>query len=288
MYRIGIDVGGTFTDVVLVDEHTGAGVVAKILNEPGRKAETVVRGIQKVLNDAKVSPDQVSLIGHGTTIATNAVLERKGARSALITNKGFRDVLEIGRFSRPPELIYRVQEDKPPPLVPRYLRMELDCRIDSEGHELRAVDQGELDVIAERLKGEKVEAVAVSLLFSFLNPAHEQTVGEHLRKVLPGVYILLSSDIQPEFREFPRTSTTVFAAAVAPIIGVYLDRLQAGLAEAGIGSPLYIFQSNGGVAQPELVMRRPSTSRTIFTSVQKIVSGRSPVRRIETSAGQIA
>ena len=102
MYRIGIDVGGTFTDVVLVDEDTGAGVVAKVLNEPGRKAETVVRGVQQVLADANISPKQVSLIGHGTTIATNAVLERKGARSALVTNKGFRDVLEIGRFSRPP------------------------------------------------------------------------------------------------------------------------------------------------------------------------------------------
>lgn len=259
MYRIGIDVGGTFTDVVLVDEDTGSGVVAKVLNEPGRKAETVVRGIQKVLADAKVSPDQVSLIGHGTTIATNAVLERKGSKCALITNKGFRDVLEIGRFSRPPELIYRVQEDKPPPLVPRYLRLELDCRLDSEGRELRGVNVAEIDALAEKLKAEKVEAVAVSLLFSFLNPAHEQVVGERLRKALPGVYILLSSDVQPEFREFPRTSTTVFAAAVAPIIGAYLDRLQGGLKDASIGSPLYIFQSNGGVAQPAIVRQRPST-----------------------------
>ena len=259
MYRIGIDVGGTFTDVVLVDEETGAGVVAKVLNEPGRKAETVVRAIQQVLADAKVSAQQVSLIGHGTTIATNAVLERKGARCALVTNKGFRDVLEIGRFSRPPELIYRVQEDKPPPLVPRYLRMELDCRIDSDGREMRPVKPEELDALAERIKKEKVEAVAVSFLFSFLNPAHEQVVGERLRSALPGVYVLLSSEIQPEFREFPRTSTTVFATAVAPIIGAYLDRLQSGLAQAGIDSPLYIFQSNGGVAKPQLVMRRPST-----------------------------
>jgi N-methylhydantoinase A len=259
MYRIGIDVGGTFTDVVLVDEDTGAGTVAKVLNEPGRKDIAVVRGIQKVLRDSRVSPDRVSLIGHGTTIATNAVLERKGARCALVTNKGFRDVLEIGRFSRPPELIYRVQEDKPPPLVPRYLRMEIDCRIDSEGRELRAVTPAEVDAVAQRLKAEKVEAVAVSFLFSFLNPAHERMIGERLRQALPGVYVLLSSDIQPEFREFPRTSTTVFAAAVAPIIGIYLERLQAGLAEAGIDSPLYIFQSNGGVAQPDIVMRRPST-----------------------------
>lgn len=259
MYRIGIDVGGTFTDVVLVDEATGAGVVAKVLNEPGKKPETVVRGIQKVMADAGVKPSQVSMIGHGTTIATNAVLERKGAKCALVTNKGFRDVLEIGRFSRPAELIYRVQVDKPAPLVPRYLRMEVDCRLDAKGQELRPLDLAEIDAIAERIKAEKVEAVAVSFLFSFLNPAHEQAVGRRLRDLLPGVYILLSSDIQPEFREFPRTSTTVFAASVAPIIGAYLDRLQDGLNKAGIDSPLYIFQSNGGVAQPELVLRRPST-----------------------------
>ena len=259
MYRIGIDVGGTFTDVVLVDDDTGNGTVAKVLNEPGKKPETVVKGIQKVMADAGVTPSQVSMIGHGTTIATNAVLERKGALCALVTNKGFRDVLEIGRFSRPAELIYRVQDDKPAPLVPRYLRMEVDCRIDAEGKVLRPVSMAEVDAIAARLKDEKVEAVAVSFLFSFLNPEHEKQVGERLRTLLPGVYVLLSSDIQPEFREFPRTSTTVFAASVAPIIGAYLERLQSGLSAAGIDSPLYIFQSNGGVAKPELVMRRPST-----------------------------
>ncbi len=259
MYRIGIDVGGTFTDVVLVDEETGSTGVAKVLNEPGRKAETVVRGVLKVLQDAGASPEHVSFIGHGTTIATNAVLERKGARVALVTNKGFRDVLEIGRFSRPPELIYRVQDDKPPPLVPRHLRFEIDCRLDSGARELRSVQKAELDRIVEALQEAKVEAVAVSLLFSFLDPAQEQTIGERLRAALPDVPILLSSEIQPEFREFPRTSTTVFAAAVAPIIGAYLDRLQSGLVEAKVESPLYIFQSNGGVAQPQIVRRRPST-----------------------------
>jgi N-methylhydantoinase A len=259
MYRIGIDVGGTFTDVVLVNEETGATGVAKVLNEPGRKGETVVRGVLKILHDAGASAQQVSFIGHGTTIATNAVLERKGARVALVTNKGFRDVLEIGRFSRPPELIYRVQDDKPPPLVPRHLRFEIDCRLDSSGRELRSVQKAELDRLVFALGEANVEAVAVSLLFSFLDPAHEQKIGERLREAMPDVPVLLSSDIQPEFREFPRTSTTVFAAAVAPIIGEYLDRLQTGLVEASLVSPLYIFQSNGGVAQPQIVRRRPST-----------------------------
>jgi N-methylhydantoinase A len=259
MYRIGIDVGGTFTDVVLVDENTGATGVAKVLNEPGRRAETVVRGVVKVLQDAGASPDEVSFIGHGTTIATNAVLERKGARVALVTNKGFRDVLEIGRFSRPPELIYRVQEDKPPPLVPRHLRFEIDCRLDSAGRELRAVQMPDLNALVGKLQDAKVEAVAVSLLFSFLDAKQEQLIGERLRAALPGVHVLLSSEVQPEFREFPRTSTTVFAAAVAPIIATYLDRLQLCLNEAAIKSPLYMFQSNGGVAQPQIVRRRPST-----------------------------
>jgi N-methylhydantoinase A len=259
MYRIGIDVGGTFTDVVLVDEDTGANQVAKVLNEPGRKAETVVRGILDVLKSARVSVDQVRLIAHGTTIATNAVLERKGARVALITNSGFRDVLEIGRFSRPPDLIYRVQADRPPPLVPRHLRLELDCRLDSEGHELRPVSLEDVDKLIARLKQEKVEAVAVCLLFSFLNPRQEQLVGHRLSAELPGVHVLLSSAIQPEFREFPRASTTVFAAAVSPIIGNYLDGLQSQLAKNAIKSPLYVFQSNGGVAEPQIVRRRPST-----------------------------
>lgn len=259
MYRIGVDVGGTFTDVVLVDEETGTTGVAKVLNEPGRRAETVVRGILRVLEDTGIPSDRVSFIGHGTTIATNAVLERKCARVALITNKGFRDVLEIGRFSRPPELIYRVQDDKPPPLVPRHLRFEVDCRLDSAGRELRGVSPGEVGSLVDRLREEKVEAVAVCLLFSFLDAGQERTVGKQLRAGLPGVHVVLSSDVQPEFREFPRTSTTVFAAAVAPIIASYLDRLRAALSAAAIDIPLYIFQSNGGVAKPDIVRRRPST-----------------------------
>lgn len=259
MYRLGIDVGGTFTDVVLVNARDGTRSVAKMLNEPGRRAETVVAGIAQVLRQAGASPDDLDSISHGTTIATNAVLERKGARTALVGNKGFRDILEIGRFSRPPAMIYRIQDDKPPPLVPRHLRFELDCRLDHTGAELRPVSVAEVDAVAGRLRDEGVEAVAVALLFSFLDPAQERAVGERLRALLPGVPVLLSSDVQPEIREFPRTSTTVFAASVAPIIGAYLDRLRDRLAEAGIRCPLYIFQSNGGMAEPRLVLERPST-----------------------------
>jgi N-methylhydantoinase A len=137
MVRIGIDVGGTFTDVVLVNEATGAVHVAKVLNEPGRRHATVERGISLVMEQAGIGAGDVSFIGHGTTITTNAVIERKGARIALITNRGFRDVIEIGRFSRPADLIYRVQVDKPSPLVPRHLRFEADCRINAQGQVLK-------------------------------------------------------------------------------------------------------------------------------------------------------
>ncbi|MGQ0651076.1 MAG: hydantoinase/oxoprolinase family protein [Betaproteobacteria bacterium] len=260
MYRIGIDVGGTFTDVILVREATGDVHVAKVLNEPGRRAATVVRGIRRVMDLAGVQSKDVQFIGHGTTIATNAVIERKGAKTALIANKGFRDSLEIGRFARSAELIYAVQRDKPSPLVPRHLRFGADCRIDASGAVVRELADAEVERVVEEVRASGAEAVAISLLFSFLEPRHEQRLRDRLREALPQVDTLASSDVQPEFREYPRTSTTVFAAYVAPVMRQYLETLMAGMREAGIASPLFIFQSNGGVARPELVIRNPVTT----------------------------
>jgi N-methylhydantoinase A len=260
MYRIGIDVGGTFTDVILVHEETGDVHVAKVLNEPGRRAQTVVRGIQRVMQLAGVQPKDVQFIGHGTTIATNAVIERKGAKTALIANKGFRDSLEIGRFARSADLIYAVQRDKPPPLVPRHLRFGADCRVDANGVVLRELDDAELQRVVDEVKASGAEAVAICLLFSFLEPRHERRLRDRMREALPHVDTLASSDVQPEFREYPRSSTTVFAAYVSPVIRKYLETLLAGMRDGGISSPLFIFQSNGGVARPELVMRNPVTT----------------------------
>lgn len=260
MYRIGIDVGGTFTDVILVQEATGEVHVAKVLNEPGRRAATVVKGIQRVMALGGVKPSDVQFIGHGTTIATNAVIERKGARTALVANKGFRDVLEIGRFARSADLIYAVQRDKPAPLVPRHLRFGADCRVDASGTVLRELDDAEIERVVEEVKASGADAVAISLLFSFLQPRHEQRLRDRLRQALPQVDTLASSDIQPEFREYPRTSTTVFAAYVSPVMRKYLETLMAGMRDAGITSPLFVFQSNGGVARPELVIRNPVTT----------------------------
>lgn len=260
MYRIGIDVGGTFTDVILVEEATGTVHAAKVLNEPGRRHATVVRGIKRVMEQAGIGPDALRFIGHGTTITTNAVIERKGAPTALVTNKGFRDVIELGRFSRPADLIYRVQLDKPKPLTPRHLRFELDCRVDASGATLKDIDAAELERLVEAVRASGVRAVAVSFLFSFLDPTHERRVRDRLKEALPAVDVLISSDIQPEFREFPRTSTTIFAAYVSPVLRDYVEKLLAGMREERIDSRLFIFQSNGGVGRPELVLRNPATT----------------------------
>jgi N-methylhydantoinase A len=260
MYRIGIDVGGTFTDVFLIDEATGTTTITKILNEPGRRAQTVVRGIRRVIDMARISAGDVRFIGHGTTITTNAVLEHKGAPTALVTNKGFRDVIEIGRFSRPAELIYRVQMDKPPPLVPRHLRLEVDCRVDAAGEIIRDLQKSDLDQVITAIRASQARAVAVSLLFSFLEPSHEQQIREAITAALPDVDVLLSSEVQPEFREYPRTSTTIFAAYISPIFREYLETLLRELKETALASPLFIFQSNGGVSQPSVVLRNPVTT----------------------------
>ena len=257
-YRIGIDVGGTFTDVVLIDDSTGDVSVAKRLNRHDDRTETVVEAVERLLDRAGVTTGQLGWISHGTTIATNAVIERKGAKTALITNRNFRDILEIGRFARPPELIYRIHEDKPAPLVPRRLRLGVAGRIDRHGAVVAELDEGDLDRAIAAIAEERVDSVAVCFLFSFLNPVHEERVRERLRAALPALDIVLSSEILREFREFPRTSTTVFAAYVAPVLRAYISGLTGRLADRGIDCPLYVFQSSGGVATPDIVMRNPA------------------------------
>ena len=257
-YRIGIDVGGTFTDVVLISNATGDVSVAKVLNRHHDRAETVVEGIERLLGEASVDAAELDWISHGTTITTNAVIERKGAKTALITNKNFRDILEIGRFARPADLIYRVHEDKPTPLVPRHLRLGVSCRVDRHGEAVTELDEQELSEAISSINEQEVESVAVCFLFSFLNPSHEERVRERLSTALPNLDIVLSSEILREFREFPRTATTVFAAYVAPVLRTYVSGLLDRLSKRGISCPLYIFQSNGGVAQPDIVMRNPA------------------------------
>ena len=257
-HRIGVDVGGTFTDLVLINNASGNVSVVKVLNRHDDRTETVVGGIARLLREAGVAAAELEWISHGATITTNAVIERKGARTALLTNRNFRDILEIGRFARPAELIYRIHEDKPAPLVPRHLRLGVTCRVDRHGAVVTELDERELDQAIAVIAGERVESVAVCFLFSFLNPTHERRVRERLGAALPGLDVVLSSEILREFREFPRTSTTVFAAYVAPVLRAYISGLVGRLADEGIDCPLYVFQSSGGVARPDIVMRNPA------------------------------
>lgn len=258
--RIGIDVGGTFTDVVLLGDHPAPLATAKVLNSGASRATRVAAGVRRVLDMTERSPHELSYIAHGTTLTTNAVIERKGARTALITNEGFRDVLEIGRFSRPADLIYDVYGTTPMPLVPRSLRYGLNCRIDRDGNTVREPDEEELQTIIDQLSAEEVEAVAICFLFSFLNPAHEEIVASRVRGALPGVEVLTSSTVMPEFREFPRTSTTVFAAYCAPVLRRYFLDLVPALQLEGVECPVYVYQSNGGIVSTGAVMDNPATT----------------------------
>jgi N-methylhydantoinase A len=238
--RLGIDVGGTFTDLVaLVD---GRVVTAKVPSTPRDQAEGVLRALAAAGLDAA----RVTAFAHGTTVATNALLERRGARTALVTTAGFRDVLEIGRQQRP--ALYDLAAGRPPALVPRELRFTVDERTGPDGV-LRPLDGDSLDAAVGAVRDAGVEAVAVCLLFSFLHPEHERRVGEALRDALGGrVAVSLSSDVLPEFREYERFSTTVANAYLTPLLAAYLARLAEEAGRQGLPAPL-VMQSSGGVVE---------------------------------------
>ena len=252
--RIGVDIGGTFTDIVARRED-GAVFIEKLLSSVHDYSEAILEGVIRILRRADADPGDVHEVVHGTTVATNAILERKGAHTGLITTKGFRDVLDI-RNSRRPEM-YNIEWVKPPALVERYLRLEVDERLDAEGRTVRELDTASVEHAIAKLKKESVESVAVCLLNSFVNPAHERRIGEALRKALPGVSMSLSCDVLPEAKEYERTSTTVINAYVRPVVERYLTGLRDRLARNGIRAPLLTMQSNGGVASAKSAMARP-------------------------------
>ena len=238
--RVGIDVGGTFTDLVAL---TGEGIVsAKVPSTPENQSQ----GIMSALAAADV--EAVEVLAHGTTVATNALLERKGARTALVTTEGFRDIIEIGRQDRPS--LYDLTATRPPPLVARDLRFTVHERMGPEG-EIEPLDEAALGEIGTLLAESGAEAVAVCFLFAFLHPTHERRAAEILRARLPdGVRVLASSEVVAEFREFERFSTTVAAAYLTPLLSSYLDKLKARCDEAGLPSPL-VMQSSGGIIDIE-------------------------------------
>jgi N-methylhydantoinase A len=234
MTRLGVDTGGTFTDFVRLDEN-GRFHIHKQLSTPHDPAAAILSGIDHLV----ISP-QAEVV-HGSTVATNALLERRGARTALITTAGFTDVLAIGRQNRPD--LYALVPQKPPPLVPRPWRFGLHERITAQGAVLTPLDLAQLEPILAQLHADEIESVAVCLLFSFLHPEHEQAVAAYLRQARPDLHVSLSVDILPEYREYERTATTVINAYVAPLMARYLRRLRQGVAPRR----LTIMQSNGGV-----------------------------------------
>ena len=250
--RIGIDIGGTFTDLVAIAED-GSVHRLKLPSTPHDYAEGVVTGAAALLAATGGEADEIL---HATTIGSNAILERKTARTALITTKGFRDVLEI-RDLRMPRL-YDINWTKPEPLVPRDLRLEIDEKLRPDGSVIRPLDTTALAAIIDTLKREGVESLAICLLHSYANPAHEQAVAEAIRAALPDLPISLSSEILPEAGEYPRSSTTVVNAAIQPVVRAYLARLQQGLADAGTHAPVMLMQSNGGLASADNAARFPA------------------------------
>ena len=243
MKIVGVDVGGTFTDIIMVDTKTGREYIHKVPSTPGRQDKAVVRGILELLENEQVSPESVELVVHGTTVATNAMLERKGASVCLVTTAGLEDVLEIGRQNR--EDIYEINAKRPQPLVDRNNRIGLKERIDWQGNVITPIEQSELSRVVTEIATRKPQAVAVSFLFSFLHPDHEQKVINELQKTLD-CYSVASSDVLPEFREFERTSTTVLEAYLGPLVLGYLDRLDKSIERICEKATLNIMQSNGG------------------------------------------
>lgn len=254
-YRVGADIGGTFTDLVMTGPGGGRWA-RKVLSTPDDYSRAIVGSVVDMLAEAGVPGRLVEEVVHGTTVATNAILENRGAKTALITTKGFRDVLELRRL-RVPEL-FSLFYVPPKPLVERRLRLEADERVGADGEVIRSLDEGSVKAAINRIAADGAEAVAVCLLHSYRSPAHERRVGEMVREGLPGVFLSLSVDVLPEIREYERTSTTVVNAYIGPLVKRYLNSLSGGLQRAGVNGRLRVMQSNGGVMSAAAAAEKPA------------------------------
>ena len=254
-WRIGVDIGGTFTDVALVDDANGQIGVAKVPTTPGDLTEGVVRALEMAMGRYAVAAPEVTLLSHATTVVTNAILGESGARAALVTTRGFRDVLELRRSARAD--LYDLFQDAPSTLIPRRRRFEISERVGADGAIVTPLAEDEIDALVAALAAAQVDAVAVSLLFSFLNPQHERRLAARLRAALPGVPIYLSSDVLPEIKEFERTSTTAVCAYVGPILASYLERLEQATHSRAL-PPLHLMGSSGGILEAAEAIAMPA------------------------------
>lgn len=268
-YRIGIDVGGTFTDLYLLDEASGAVARHKLLSTPGEPHLAPLAGIREILEKAGADGTKVAFVGLGTTVMTNALLERKGALTGLITTAGFRDLLEIARQKRPHTFDPFVS--KPEPLVPRHLRVEVAERMAADGSVLVPLDRGSLNAAIDRLREKGVQSVAVCFLNAYANPDHERAAAAALRERWPASHVSVSSDVLPEFREYERLSSTVVNAYLMPATRDYFRKFEAEVARLGVPEPPFIMSSGGGIMTPDQAAGRPID--TLFSGPSGGVSG---------------
>jgi N-methylhydantoinase A len=254
--RIGIDIGGTFTDLQILNERTGELASLKTSTTPEDPSIGLLAGLEQATARFGFALQDIRLLLHGTTIATNAVLERKLARGVLITTAGFEDVLEIGRHNR--RDIYSARQRSVPPLIRRDRRFGVVERTRADGSIEVPLDISTCEPLAGRIEAAGAEAIAISLLHAYINDSHEKALAAWLAKRLPAIPVSLSSDISPEVREFERTSTTALNALLLPVVGHYLDRLSIRLREADVGARLLLVQSNGGVCSADVAKRQPA------------------------------
>ena len=244
-YRLGIDVGGTFTDAMIINEETGEIRIGKVPSTPKDPSIGFLDAVDTILKENNIEAQDVTYVVHGTTVATNAIIEGKMAATGFITTEGFRDMLEIQRQIRPS--LYDLQFEKPQPLVPRYLCFGIPERMDFQGNILTKLDTDSVRDVARQLKKEGVESIAVCYLHAYINNEHEARTEALLKEEFPEAIISLSSEVAPEFREYLRASTTVINAAVRPIVSRYLTSIESRLKAAGLSAELLVMQSNGGV-----------------------------------------
>ena len=254
-YRLGFDIGGTFTDFMLVDERTGAVASHKVLTSSDDPSRAVMTGLAELLAQIEAEASELGLAIHGTTLITNALIERKGATTALVTTAGFRDVLEMGREMRYD--IYDLRMLKPEPLAPRRLRFEVTERLDRNGNVLTPLDEQSVQAVVEQVRASGAESVGICFLHSFRNAAHEQAVGAAFAERLPGVRVSLSSSVAPEIREYERMNTTVANAYVQPLFDTYVTQIAQGLADAGSGGALFLMLSSGGITSVDTAVANP-------------------------------
>ncbi len=252
---VGLDIGGTFTDVMMVHSSTGRSVRFKTLTTPSDPSIGALQGLRGAIEQAGIRPHQIVAVLHATTLVSNALIERKGARTALVTTRGFKDSLDIGREKKFD--IYDLMLDKPEPLVSRELRVEVDERLAADGSVDTPLTEQALGAVTRAIEKLRPDAVAVCLIHSYMNPLHERMVRDWLQTRFPAISVCISSDILPEIREYERATTACANAYIQPLLRGYLERFVGGMTSEGLTAPLFVMLSEGAIAGPELVQRMP-------------------------------